>query len=120
MQIGMQQRSAETAAWFTDACKAPGQTRSALARGLCTVMDRRGPGGDPCLASAPSDDGDPGGIPPRLADAPDVRLPAAGAMPGPTHRPVPAVPLTCRLSALGAGSLRPVTDGADHRPSDWT
>ncbi len=68
-------------------------------------------GGDLCLASAPSDDGDPGGILPRPADALDVRLPAARAMPGPTHRPVPAVTLTCRLSAPGAGSLRPVTDG---------
>ncbi len=77
-----------------------------------------GPTGDPCLASAPSDDGDPGGIPPRPADAPDGRLPAAGAMPGATHRPVPAVPLTCRLSAPGAGSPgRSRTAGTAAQPS---
>ena len=57
-------------------------------RGLCTVMDWRSPGGDPCLASAPSDDGDPGGIPPRPPHLPPVgaggRVPEAGhGRPGP-------------------------------------
>ncbi len=41
MQIGMQQRSAETADGFAHACTTPGQIRSALAHGLCEVMDWR-------------------------------------------------------------------------------
>ncbi len=101
MQIGMQQISAEAAAWFVAACNMPGQTRSALARGLCTVMDWRGPRGDLCLTSARR-------ILPRLAVALEVPLPAAGAMPCAMHRPGPVVPaltLTGPLSELGVWSL---------------
>ena len=125
MQIGMQQISAEAAEWFAAACGDAGQTRMSLARGVCEMMDWRGPTGDLCLASARR-------MLPRLAAALDVRLPAAQAMPCATHRPGPAVPaitLTGPLSELGAWSLTSVTDGDDcrrwdammatHHPEGW-
>ena len=59
--------------------------------GFCTVMDWRSPTGAPCLTPAPSDNGRPEGILPRLAGALDVRLPAARAMAcGNTRRAGPA------------------------------
>ena len=113
--MGMRQISAEVADWFVVACGDAGQTRTSLARGLCELMDWRGPAGDLCLGSARK-------MLPRLAAALDVRLPAAQGMgldfTAPAVAAVADLSVACRLAALGDWSLALVETGEDRRRWD--
>ena len=122
----MQHISAETAAWFVEACGQDGQTRGSLARGVCEAANWRGPTGAFCTASARK-------ILPQLAAALAVRLPE----PKPTAfgecsasvGGIADVSVQLPIAALGDWHLHRVVDRSDrqrweammatHHPEGW-
>ncbi len=126
MQISMQHISAATAVWFVGACGQDGQTRGALARGLCEAENWRGPTGGFCTASARK-------VLPRLATALKVCLPepkpTAFGEGFPSVAGIADVSVQRPLAELGDWSLHRVVERSDrqrweammatHHPTGW-